>query len=422
MDKHRERMIRERRRRKRRIRMYKRIGFRALFLIFIVTCIVVKAKDPKVCIEVQAEDEQVLQEQDIPKTKWIVKLDKKSHEKIVLDRKTHYTVGDFVKDLKNGKYLSSKIDGDVGMEGHYIIKTILDDNYKNISKKLRENIKISTKDGALDIKNKIGEWDGTKFRKYDGTYVTNDFVTYKKKDYYFDENGEMVTGEKQIDDQKNGMVECQFDDDGVLVSKTPCVSPDKPMIALTFDDGPGAETDRLLDVLEKNNAHATFFMIGKNASARPDTVKRMKKLGCELGNHTWNHPQLTKLDASGISSELDTTNRAINSACGEPATVFRPPYGAFNSTVLSVSEMPAILWSVDTLDWKTKSKTETYKAIMNAKDGDIVLMHDIHSWSVEAAIEAIPELVKKGYQLVTVSEMAKIRNGGLSAGKKYFSF
>lgn len=448
-----------------------------LLVIAFVGVLFYLKKTVDIRITAKAADVEMIQEEEIPDVKWEVHLNEGWYARLPLKLRGYYTVGDFVSELEQGKYLTSEMKIDVNIEGEYEIKAILDEKYKEMENLFGWKIRVTAEDGTLKVKNKIGEWDGTRFKKYDGSYLTNEFLTYQMNVYYFDENGEMVTGMKQIGDQvyyfdENGvrgqgwqeidgsryyfdseglmqtgwqeiagntyylgadgkmytgvqwvgMLRCQFDENGVLTSKEQSVNPDKPMIALTFDDGPGPDTDRLLDVLEANNAHATFFMTGPNASYRPATVKRMLELGCELGNHTWNHPQLTTLGEDRIRVEVGDTNNAIASASGSPATVLRPPYGDYNSNVLAVANMPAILWSVDTLDWKTKSKTETVDAIMNAKDGDIVLMHDIHTWSVDAAIEAIPKLIEAGYQLVTVSEMAQVRNGGLSAGQNYSQF
>ena len=99
------------------------------------------------------------------------------------------------------------------------------------------------------------------------------------------------------------------------------------MVALTFDDGPGERTGELLAQLEKYNAHATFFMQGKNIPGKEDFVKKMKETGCELGNHSYDHPQLTKLSADKIANQIGTTNDLIQQAAGSTATVMRPPYG-----------------------------------------------------------------------------------------------
>ena len=207
------------------------------------------------------------------------------------------------------------------------------------------------------------------------------------------------------------------------------VDPSKPMIALTFDDGPGEGTMEILKVLERYQARATFFVCGNGLSGNAENVSeilnKMDELGCDIGNHTMNHRQLDILSPKQIKKEVDGVNKIINKYTGHGAKFLRPPYGAGirDRRVAKSVDMAMVCWSVDTLDWKTKSKKETMKAVLkDAEDGDIVLMHDIHRWSVDAAIEIIPRLVRKGYQLVTVSEMAEARGVRLEKGKPYFEF
>ena len=149
----------------------------------------------------------------------------------------------------------------------------------------------------------------------------------------------------------------------------------------------------------------------------------MQEIGCELGNHTSDHQNLTKLSDTEIKSVIQSVSDQVAEATGgSPTTVTRPPYGAFDDHVKAAAPNPLIMWSVDTLDWKTKNVESTVKSVNSATDGDIVLMHDIHKTSVEAAIQVIPQLVEKGYQLVTVSEMAEARGVTLENGGVYFSF
>lgn len=151
-------------------------------------------------------------------------------------------------------------------------------------------------------------------------------------------------------------------------------------------------------------------MLGKNVKLYPDAVKQMLKDGNELGNHSYDHQQLTKIDGAAVKKKLMIRTEYKN-ICGSPATLLRPPYGAINDTVKSNVGMPMILWNVDTLDWKTRNTQSTIDSVMkNLKDGDIVLMHDIHSQTIDAALELIPKLEEEGYQLVTVSEMAAAKN------------
>lgn len=198
---------------------------------------------------------------------------------------------------------------------------------------------------------------------------------------------------------------------------------EQPMLALTFDDGPGPYTDDLLECFEKHDARATFFMVGKNIPNYPDAVKKMGDIGCEFGNHSYDHAKLTKLSIAEIQAEISQTNEAVQNITGRPSTVLRVPYGATNDAVNGACGMPMIQWSVDTLDWKTRSTEATVENVLNfAEDGDIILLHDIHETSVEAAKQLIPALQERGFKLVTVSELAKARGHKLENGNTYFSF
>lgn len=194
-------------------------------------------------------------------------------------------------------------------------------------------------------------------------------------------------------------------------------------IALTFDDGPSSFTQRLLDCLESNQAKATFFMTGTEIASFPDEVKRMKELGFELGNHTYDHTELTTLSSEEISSEVSQVDEQLISLTGEAATVVRPPYGSVNDTVKSVIGVPLILWSVDTLDWQSQNVSAIVEEVMNnVQPGAIILMHDIFSTSVDAAEIVIPQLIEQGYELVTVHELAAIYGTELTAGTTYSEF
>ena len=203
------------------------------------------------------------------------------------------------------------------------------------------------------------------------------------------------------------------------------VDPSRPMIALTFDDGPAAPDNRILAALEAVGGRATFFMVGQNVKGHPDIIRRMMADGCELGNHSWSHPQLNKLSAGEVRSQINRTNDAIAAVAGHGATVMRCPYGATGGSVKSVlGDMgyASILWSIDTLDWKTRNASSTVSSVLNnVKDGDIILMHSLYGATAEAVETMVPELVRRGYQLVTVSELAAAR-GVMKAGTNIGSF
>ena len=205
------------------------------------------------------------------------------------------------------------------------------------------------------------------------------------------------------------------------------IDPSKPMIALTFDDGPShGLTDRVIAALDKVGGKGTFFMVGSRISgANEQTVKTMYANGHELGNHTFAHVAITKQSESQRADAMAATNNRIRALTGVSPKVFRPPYGAVNQAAkatIGAQGMSSVLWSVDTLDWKYKDTNRVVNYILsNVKDGDIVLMHDIHPTTIAAAEIVIPELVKRGYQLVTVSELASFR-GGMAPGVSYGSF
>lgn len=198
----------------------------------------------------------------------------------------------------------------------------------------------------------------------------------------------------------------------------------KKLIALTYDDGPNGEsTSIILDVLKQNNAKATFFMLGQNVYNFKDQTIRTVNEGHEVANHSYSHKKLTSLGVNQLKQEIQNTQTAISSVTGVTPTLLRVPYGAFNQTVKANAGLPIIQWNIDTLDWKTRSASKTVESVLStAKDGDIILMHNIHMSTAEATKTLVPELIKRGYTLVTVSELAQAKGVELQNGKVYNSF
>ena len=190
-------------------------------------------------------------------------------------------------------------------------------------------------------------------------------------------------------------------------------------IALTFDDGPGPYTEKLLDILDKYDAKATFFLIGSKVSARANTLRRMQSRGHQLGNHSWSHPELNKVSAEQLASEIDQTNNAIKQAVGTKPNIIRPPYGAFNRAVLEQFRqrgMSAVVWSVDTRDWADRnSEIVCSRAVAGARNGAVILMHDIHPTSVNAVPCILNSLKQQGYSFVTVQNLI----GDMTPGAVY---
>lgn len=206
--------------------------------------------------------------------------------------------------------------------------------------------------------------------------------------------------------------------DVVLYDKT------KKHIALTFDDGPSkTNTKIVLDALEKHKAKATFMVVGQNVNkGTADLLKREVELGCEIGNHSYSHANFKKISQKKIKSELKKTDDAVKKYIGSKPTVIRTPYGASSKSVLKCFDRPNIFWSVDTLDWKYRDTDRLVKYVSkNAKDGGIVLMHDIHKSTAKAVDRILKSLEKQGFETVTVTELSAINNVPMKAGKTYSS-
>lgn len=196
----------------------------------------------------------------------------------------------------------------------------------------------------------------------------------------------------------------------VAAAKVPVDCGKAKCIALTFDGGPGKDTPALLDILKKEKVHATFFLLGKNhVLTYPETVRRLAAEGHEVANHTWTHERLDTLDKDAIREELGRTQDAIAELTGRKPTLMRPPQGRTNDDVKAVSEelgLSQVLWSTTAKDFSTTDSALIRKRTLDqaGRDG-IILLHDIYDGTVPAVPGIITELKKRGYTLVTVTEL-----------------
>ncbi len=192
-------------------------------------------------------------------------------------------------------------------------------------------------------------------------------------------------------------------------------------VALTFDDGPGPFTDRLLQILKDNDAKATFFLIGNKVAANPAGAKRVADAGMEVASHTWEHPNMTTIPPELISGQLSKANDAITAATGHTPKLYRPAGGLSNDAVRAAAKqlgMAEILWDVVPFDWINDSDTAatTYMLKTQIKPGSVVLFHDTYSSTVDVVYQFIPVLKANGYHLVTVSQLLGPRAPGSSYG------
>lgn len=237
---------------------------------------------------------------------------------------------------------------------------------------------------------------------------------------------EETSGEKETTEETKGEPQETSSEESGQAETQPAgrqIDPSKPMVALTFDDGPYAPVgNQIMDCLAQYGGKATFFIVGNRAASYKTELNRMVAEGHEIGNHTYEHKYLTKLSAAQIQRQINLCNDAVFAVTGTRPALVRLPGGLKNSTVLANVKQPIIMWSIDTLDWKTRNAQKSVQAVMSkVKDGDIVLMHELYSQSGAAALEIIPRLAETGYQMVTVSEMAQYR-GGVVPGGVYSQF
>ena len=202
------------------------------------------------------------------------------------------------------------------------------------------------------------------------------------------------------------------------------IDPNKPMVALTYDDGPSSSvTTRILNTLEAYDSRATFFVVGSRVDSYSYQIKRAFDLGCEIGNHTYNHAKITSLTPDELKTNLSNTDIKVQAITGVSPVLMRPPGGSYKTdTVRQNTNYPIIMWSVDTLDWKYRDAQSVISKIQGSVfDGSIILMHDLYDSTAEATEVIVPWLISQGYQLVTVSEMMEAKGIQMQNGVAYNS-
>ena len=183
------------------------------------------------------------------------------------------------------------------------------------------------------------------------------------------------------------------------------------LIALTFDDGPHAVcTPRLLEGLARRGVHATFFLIGRQAADQPELVQQMDLAGHQIGLHTYDHVLLTSLTPAEVTGQMERSRQALSALLGHEDFFVRPPYGITNAAVRARISAPLILWSIDPKDWEVQDASRIVRCVTSqAKDGDIILLHDIFPTSVDAALEIVDVLQGEGFRFVTVEQLFALR-------------
>ncbi len=202
------------------------------------------------------------------------------------------------------------------------------------------------------------------------------------------------------------------------------LDPNKKTIAFSFDDGPsGLKTEKIINTLNRNHANASFFLVGNKVNSYKNCLKLMQEGNHEIGNHSYNHANLTKLKNNGLTDNITKTDNIIKDITGSVPVVIRPPYGSVNDYVINSIDKTFYLWSVDTNDWHYRDTNYIVNHIItHAKDGDIVLMHDSYDTTVKAVEEVLPKLYLMGYQVTSVSKLAEFKGINVEHSHVYRSF
>lgn len=226
-----------------------------------------------------------------------------------------------------------------------------------------------------------------------------------------------ASNEARLDDNEDvieEVIEEVMEEEKEIANEIKVLNPDGKYIALTFDDGPSSKvTPLILQTLEQHDAKATFFVLGNRVEMYPTIATQIVAEGHEIANHTFSHPNLKKVSHTEMIEELTKTHNLIEITTGVTPTLFRPPYGVYNQEVLNYlasNNYSTILWSVDSLDWKSRNPAAIKNEILNnVTNRGIVLMHDIHTATAEALPELLMTLKQQGYEFVTVSELLTLQ-------------
>lgn len=294
----------------------------------------------------------------------------------------------------NTKDISENFIIDFGTNKFINITKIYNKNY------ILDNIKNVSNKYSTYISNSILDKDINKF----DYFINDSSITIYFSDLKLDNSISYIPNIKIVKDNEL--------EQGHIIDKS------KKMVALTFDDGPSKYSLDILECLNLNDSKATFFEIGRNMNNHKDITKKLYDNGMEIGNHTFSHTSLPKISASDVAEEINLTSKIYNQITGKDLSLVRPPYGSVNKGVKNAISFPIILWDIDTRDWDYKNPEISAPIILdNVSDGDIILMHDVYGETVELAKIIIPELKARGYELVTVSELAKYKDHELKNGQ-----
>ena len=296
-----------------------------------------------------------------------------------------------------------------------LIKKCLSDNIINM------NSYIFEKDTGMLINNIFNK---EKIEEFKTTYNLNtNYITLNKDkiNFYTIIDNDLKKEELNIIDIKDYLeIKLEIKEEPKRV-----VDPNKPMVALTFDDGPHPKnTPPIIETLKQYNSVATFFEVGYMLKNYSYVSLSAKEIGCEIGSHTYNHINLKKASKQERINELKKMDELYFNIFNEYPKLLRPPYGAYTNDLTNITEQALILWSIDTNDWQSRNKKKIIKHIKEQGnlDGQVILMHSIYESTAEAVKELVPWLIEEGYQLVTITELIENKYNTNTQNEKIFGY
>lgn len=265
----------------------------------------------------------------------------------------------------------------------------------------------------LEIFSKVCNYHTKLNKRNDHQYIYNgivDSVDNKKK--YGIPLEPIIIEEKDIIKEEIEIVDIKIE--------KPVIKDNSKLLSLTFDDGPSKYTKDLIEVLDKYDSKATFFILGNNIKGNEAIIKNISSKGHQIGIHGYSHTPFTNMDVDDVNAEIAGTYDMLSRIDVRPTNIVRPPFGKLNETIKEQVNYPFVLWNIDTDDVKNQNKENIKTNIRKQiSEGSIILMHDLYPTTVEAVDEIIPELIGQGYKFVTLSDMNKRYDTVLKPGKVY---
>ncbi|MBS4200578.1 polysaccharide deacetylase family protein [Bacillus sp. FJAT-49732] len=322
------------------------------------------------------------------------------------------TIKPFTVDMKQNKILRLNDILKLNDEASKEIQTLITEELKkdkDLNFDIMEDMFNKTLERLEDLKWTISKEDLTIY--FDAKEISSGTVGVIKVEIPFEKLESYINDSRLMKEQEP---KHEQDEEEKIEKGIKELDPNRKYIALTFDDGPSPKvTPRVLEVLKQYDAKATFFMLGNQVESYPTVAEQVAKAGHEIASHSNSHPDLTKLSNEAMKQEFYESSNKIEKATGKKPTLFRPPYGAYNDNVMNYANnnrYSIILWSVDSLDWKSRNASAVIDTVTrDVTNGSIVLLHDIHASTADALPQLLASLKNQGYQFITVSELLNLQ-------------